>query len=48
MGKGAGVALGIIGILIGVAGLGFGVISWMQLGQLNVDQGYTTRSWYDS
>jgi hypothetical protein len=46
MGKG-GAVLGIIGILIGASGLGFGLLSWIQLEQLSVDPGYSSRTWYD-
>ena len=33
MGKGGGIALGVIALLLGAAGLGFGVINWLNIGQ---------------
>ena len=43
MAKSAGTVLGIIGILLGAGGLGFGVISWFSIGQVPIQQ-----SWHDS
>jgi hypothetical protein len=43
MAKNAGTVLGIIAILLGATGLGFGVISWLDVGQVSVRQ-----SWYDT
>ena len=33
MGKGGGIALGVVALLLGAAGLGFGVINWLNIGQ---------------
>lgn len=43
MAKGRGAILGIIAILLGASGLGFGLVSWLNLGQVSVRQ-----SWYDT
>jgi hypothetical protein len=41
MGKGSGIALGVIALLLGAAGLGFGLINWLNIGQPSQNQ------WYD-
>lgn len=43
MAKGSGKVLGIIAILLGATGLTFGVISWVNVGQVSVKQ-----SWSDT
>ena len=43
MAKGRGAILGIIAILLGATGLGFGLVSWLSLGQVSVQN-----SWYDT
>ena len=43
MAKGRGAILGIIAILLGASGLGFGLVSWLSLGQVSVHN-----SWYDT
>ena len=42
MAKSAGTVLGIIALLLGATGLGFGVMSWLDVGQISV-----RHSWYD-
>ena len=43
MAKSTGTVLGIIALLLGATGLGFGIVSWVNVGQVSVRQ-----SWYDT
>jgi hypothetical protein len=45
MGKGSAI-LGIIGILIGAGGLGFGIITWMEQSQVNIWNDYEVNIFY--